>query len=253
MQLSRTTAVISGGASGLGAAVAQYLHENGARVGIADLNAEEGRRAADKIGAAFARCDVTDDASAQAAFKVLADRNGPANLLVNCAGIATPGRIVGREGPLALGSFEQVIKVNLIGTFNMMRLAADEMTRLEPNADGERGVIINTASIAAYEAQIGQAAYGASKGGVAAMTVPAARELARFGIRVMAVAPGIFETPILAGLPAEVRDELGQSHPFPARLGRPPEFARLVGDIVENPFLNGETIRIDGAIRLPPR
>jgi len=253
MDISDIRAVVTGGASGLGAAVAAHLVFQGAKVGIVDLNAEKGAAAAAQMGAAFAPCDVADGDSAKAALDTLRDRNGVANLLVNCAGIATPGRMVGRDGPLDLSRFESVIRVNLIGTFNMMRLAADEMTRLEPNADGERGVIVSTASIAAYEAQIGQCAYGASKGGVAAMTIPAARELARFGIRVMSIAPGIFETPLLEVLPEDIREELGRSHPFPARLGRPNEFARLVQHIVENPFLNGETIRIDGAIRLPPK
>lgn len=253
MDIKAVTAVVTGGASGLGAAVARHLVAAGARVGIVDLNAEKGAAAAQDMGCAFAACDVADAQSGAAAIAALEAEQGVANLLVNCAGIATPGRIVGREGPLDLASFESVIRVNLIGTFNMMRLAADAMSRLEPNADGERGVIVSTASIAAYEAQVGQAAYGASKGGVAAMTIPAARELARFGIRVMSIAPGIFETPLLEVLPEDIREELGQSHPFPARLGRPPEFAALVQHIVENPFLNGETIRIDGAIRLPPK
>ena len=253
MELSKTTAVVTGGASGLGAAVAAHLVNRGARVGIVDLNADKGAAAAAGMGAAFAPCDVSDSESATAALDALEAVNGTANLLVTCAGIATPGRMVGRDGPLDLSSFESVIRVNLIGTFNLMRLAADRMSRLDPNADGERGVIVTTASIAAYEAQVGQCAYGASKGGVAAMTIPAARELARFGIRVLSIAPGIFETPLLEVLPQDIRDELGQSHPFPNRLGRPPEFAALVQHIVENPFLNGETIRIDGAIRLPPK
>lgn len=253
MEVKNTIAVVTGGASGLGKAVAAHLVAQGARVGLIDLDADKGRAAAAEIGAAFAACDVADPEGAKAALDTLAAVNGTANLLVNCAGIATPGRMVGRDGPLPLESFESVIRVNLIGSFNMMRLAADAMSRLDPNADGERGVIVSTASIAAYEAQIGQCAYGASKGGVAAMTIPAARELARFGIRVMAIAPGIFETPMLQALPEDIREELGQSHPFPSRLGRPQEFARLVEHIVTNPFLNGETIRIDGAIRLPPK
>ncbi len=253
MDIKKTTAIVTGGASGLGAAVAAHLVAQGAKVGIADMNTEKGQAMASDIGAAFAQCDVADEDSAITAIDALEAKNGVANLLVNCAGIATPGRMVGRDGPLPLESFSSVIRVNLIGTFNMMRLAADRMSRLDPNADGERGVIVSTASIAAYEAQVGQTAYGASKGGVAAMTIPAAREMARFGIRVMSIAPGIFETPLLELLPEDVRDELGQSHPFPPRLGRPSEFANLVQHIIENPFLNGETIRIDGAIRLPPK
>lgn len=253
MDIKAVRAIVTGGASGLGAAVAAHLVGAGARVGIVDMNADKGAAAAREMGCAFAACDVADADSAAAAVAALEAEQGVANLLVNCAGIATPGRIVGRDGPLDLASFERVIRVNLIGTFNMMRLVADPMSRLEPNADGERGAIISTASIAAYEAQVGQAAYGASKGGVAAMTIPAARELARFGIRVMSIAPGIFETPLLEVLPEDIRDELGQSHPFPSRLGRPAEFASLVQHIIENPFLNGETIRIDGAIRLPPK
>ena len=196
---------------------------------------------------------MTDAGQAKQAIESARDACGPARTLVNCAGVAPAGRIVGRSGPLPLDQFEQVIRVNLIGTFNMMRLAAAEMTALDPDDDGERGVVVNTASVAAFDGQIGQAAYAASKGGVAALTLPAARELARHGIRVMTIAPGIFETPMLQALPEDVQRSLGESVPFPSRLGRPSEYADLVETIIRNPMLNGETIRLDGALRMAPK
>jgi NAD(P)-dependent dehydrogenase (short-subunit alcohol dehydrogenase family) len=210
-------------------------------------------QAAKALGCQAVPCDVTDANQAENAIADAAKGNGPARTLVNCAGIAPAGRIVGRTGPLPLDQFEQVIKVNLIGSFNMMRLAATAMAGLQANEDGERGVIVNTASVAAFDGQIGQAAYAASKGGIAALTLPAARELARFGIRVVTIAPGIFETAMLQNLPEEVQQSLGASVPFPPRLGRPSEYADLAQAIIENPMLNGETIRLDGALRMAPK
>jgi len=225
----------------------------GAEVTILDLPSETLDKAAAMLGCKAFACDVTDGEQAEKAVRSARDASGPAHMLVNCAGIAPAGRIVGRNGPLPLDQFEKVIRVNLIGTFNLMRLAAADMTGFEPDAEGERGVIVNTASVAAFDGQIGQAAYAASKGGVAALTLPAARELARFGIRVVSVAPGIFETAMLKGLPGEVQQSLGESVPFPPRLGRPSEYADLVQAIIENPMLNGETIRLDGALRMAPK
>jgi NAD(P)-dependent dehydrogenase (short-subunit alcohol dehydrogenase family) len=253
MELRGTPVLVTGAASGLGAATARHLAGLGARVGVLDRNEELGRGVAGEVGGVFCTCDVADPASAEAALAAAGAAHGPARVLVNCAGIAGAARIVGRDGPMPLPAFEQIVRVNLVGTFNMMRLAAAAMTALAPTATGERGVIVSTASVAAFEGQIGQAAYGAAKGGIVSLTLPAARELARFGIRVMAVAPGLFETPLLDGLPPEVRGELGRSIPFPNRLGMPSEFAALVGAIVANPYLNGETVRIDGALRMQPK
>jgi NAD(P)-dependent dehydrogenase (short-subunit alcohol dehydrogenase family) len=253
MDLKGQAAIVTGGASGLGLATAQALAAGGAKVTVLDRDAAALAQAADRHGLRGAVCDVADEAAAVAALAAARDAHGPARILVNCAGIATPGRILGREGPLPLEQFERVVRVNLIGSFNLLRLAAADMAGLEPLADGERGVIVNTASVAAFEGQIGQAAYAASKGGIAALTLPAARELARFGIRVMTVAPGIFETPMLRGLPPDVQQALGAAVPFPARLGRPAEYAALVLHIIASPMLNGETIRLDGAIRLAPK
>jgi len=252
MNISGQAALITGGGSGLGAATALRLAQAGARVAILDINGDGASAAATAAGGLALPCDVTDPASAEQAIAAAAAAHGTARVLVNCAGVAPAKRIVGRDGAQPLAEFERVVRINLIGTFNMLRLAAAAMQALEP-VDGERGVIVNTASVAAYEGQIGQAAYAASKGGVAALTLPAARELAQSGIRVVAVAPGIFATPMLRGLPQETQDSLGAAVPFPKRLGEPREFAELVLHIVENSYLNGETIRIDGALRMAPR
>ncbi len=252
MDVRGVAAIVTGGASGLGAATANALAKAGAKVAVFDVN-EDGASATARIfGGIGFRCDVTDDASATQAFEAAAKAHGAARILVNCAGIAPGKRIVGRDGPMPLAEFKRVIDINLIGTFNMMRLAAAGASKLDP-IDGERGVIVSTASIAAFEGQIGQTAYAASKGGVAALTIPAARELAQFGIRVMGIAPGIFGTPMLTGLPQETQESLGASVPFPARLGDPQEFAELVLFIVRNRYLNGEVIRLDGALRMAPR
>jgi len=253
MEINETAALVTGGASGLGTATATRLAELGAKVTLLDLPGDALDQAAKSIGCQAIACDVTQSDQATWAVQSARDASSRARLLVNCAGIAPAGRIVGRDGPLPLDQFEQVIRVNLIGSFNLMRLAAADMTELEPSADGERGVIVNTASVAAFDGQIGQAAYAASKGGIAALTLPAARELARHGIRVVTIAPGIFETPMLMGLPDDVQKSLGESVPFPSRLGRPSEYADLVQAIIENPMLNGETIRLDGALRMPPK
>ena len=246
-------AIVTGGGSGLGEATARRLAASGARVGIFDVNLGAAEKVAADIGGLAFSCDVADAASAEAAVAAAAAAHGEARILVNCAGIAPAGRVVGRDGPHDLGLFRKVIEVNLIGSFNMLRLVADRASRLEPLADGERGVIISTASVAAFDGQIGQAAYSASKGGVHAMALPIARELARFGIRVMTIAPGIFGTPMLLGMPQDVQDSLGASVPFPSRLGKPSEYADLALHIVENVMLNGETIRLDGAIRMGPK
>jgi NAD(P)-dependent dehydrogenase (short-subunit alcohol dehydrogenase family) len=252
MDVKGIAALVTGGASGLGAATAAALANAGAKVTVLDVNEDGANATAKPLGGIGLRCDVTEDASATAAVQAAANTHGPARILVNCAGIAPGKRIVGRDGPMPLADFKRVIDINLIGSFNMMRLAAADMAKLEP-VDGERGVIVSTASIAAFEGQIGQTAYAASKGGVAALTIPAARELAQFGIRVMGIAPGIFGTPMLKGLPQETQDNLGASVPFPQRLGDPAEFAELVLFIARNRYLNGEVIRIDGALRMAPR
>ncbi len=253
MDITGKAALITGGASGLGAASARLLAERGARVAVLDRNRDAGERVAAEIGGVFADCDVADPASAERAIAAAADVHGPARILVNCAGIGTAGRIVGRDGPMPLDAFERVIRVNLIGTFNMMRLAASAMSGLAPTASGERGVIVSTASVAAYEGQIGQAAYAASKGGIVALTLPAAREFARFGIRVLAIAPGLFETPLLEQLPDETKAALGAAIPYPSRLGNPGEFAELVVAMIRNTYLNGEVVRLDGALRMQPK
>jgi len=253
MQINGLAALVTGGASGLGAATAQRLAALGAKVAVVDINQAAAEAMAARIGGVGIACDVSDATSGEAAFAAARAAHGPVRILVNCAGVGTAGRIVGREGPLALAAFERVIRINLIGSFNMLRLAAAEMSDAAALAEGERGVIINTASIAAYEGQIGQPAYAASKGGVVGMTMPAARELARSGVRVMTIAPGLMHTPMVEGLPPEVQASLGAGIPFPARLGRPEEYAALVEHIVTNPFLNGEVIRLDGALRMPPR
>ena len=253
MILRGTSVLVTGGASGLGAATAALLSKQGARIAILDLDAAKGRRVAEAIGGTFCECDVADAASAEAAIAEAAAANGPARVLATCAGIGTAARIVGREGPMPLADFERVIRVNLVGTFNVLRLAAAAMTSLPQTDTGERGVIVTTASIAAFEGQIGQAAYAASKGGIAAMTLPAARELARFGIRVLTIAPGLFRTPLLDGLPEDTVAGLSAAIPFPNRLGYPEEFAELVAALVTNPYLNGEVIRLDGALRMAPK
>jgi NAD(P)-dependent dehydrogenase (short-subunit alcohol dehydrogenase family) len=253
MQLKDQAAIVTGGASGLGAATARKLAAQGARVAVCDLNAKLAESVAAEIGGVAVICDVSDAASAEAAVAQAAKAHGSARVLVNCAGIGVAKRVIGRDGPMALGDFDKVIRVNLIGSFNMLRLATAPMSKLEPLASGERGVVISTASIAAYDGQIGQAAYSASKGGIVAMTLPAARDLSRAAIRVCTIAPGIFETPLLGGLSEETRASLAASIPHPQRLGRPDEYAELAAHIVENAMLNGEVIRLDGALRMPPR
>ena len=255
MQIEGSTFIVTGGASGLGAATARMIVDGGGRVVIADLKEDEGRSCAGTLGTAatFIRTDVADEASGKAAVAAAIDAFGAVHGLVNCAGIVHGEKVVGKEGPHTLAGFARTIGINLIGTFNLVRLAADAMAKNAPNDGGERGVIVNTASVAAFDGQIGQAAYSASKAGVAGMTLPIARELARFGIRVMAIAPGIFETPMVAGLSADVQQSLGKMVPFPPRLGKPAEFASLVRQIIENPMLNGEVIRLDGAIRMAPK
>ena len=253
MEVKGQAAIVTGGASGLGAATARTLAASGAKVAIFDLN-EKGAAevAADIKGIAFA-CDVANGKGAEAAIEAAATVHGPARILINCAGVGPAKRIVGRAGPMPLEDYEKVIRINLIGTFNMMRLVAARLQKAEALADGERGVIVSTASVAAFEGQIGQAAYSSSKGGVAALTMPAAREFAQYGIRVMAIAPGIFGTPMLKALPQETQDSLGASVPFPKRLGEPREFAALVMHCIHNSYLNGEVIRLDGALRMAPR
>ncbi len=251
MQIDGKTLIVTGGGSGLGAATARMLAGAGARVVLADV-ADAGALAAD-LGGAYLRTDVTSESDGQAVVDLAVSRFGALHGLVNCAGVVIGEKVVGRDAPHRLDSFARVIGVNLVGTFNMIRLAAAAIRLGEAGPDGERGVIVNTASIAAYDGQVGQAAYAASKGGVVGMTLPIARELARDGIRVVTVAPGLFGTPMMMGLPADVQDSLGRSVPFPPRLGRPDEFAQLVRHILENTMLNGEVIRLDGAIRLAPR
>jgi NAD(P)-dependent dehydrogenase (short-subunit alcohol dehydrogenase family) len=247
--------VVTGAGSGLGAAVARMAVAEGASVVIVDLNADAGQAIAIELGAAarFVRADVAQDADGMASISAALESFGHLHGLVNCAGVAPAEKVLGRDGPHLLESFTRAVNINLIGTFNMMRLAAEVIAREEPDTEGERGVIVNTASVAAFDGQIGQAAYSASKAGVAGMTLPVARELARHGIRVVAIAPGIFETPMMAGMPAEVQEALGKSVPFPPRLGRPAEFAALVRHIFENTMLNGEVIRLDGALRMGAR
>lgn len=254
MNVQGIAAIVSGGGSGLGAATARALAAQGAKVALLDINLDAAQAVAKEIGGIAVRCDVTSADSAQAAVAEAAAAHGPARVAINCAGIAPPAKILGRDGPHDLSLFRKVIEVNLIGTFNILRLAAEGMVGLDPvTADGERGVIINTASVAAFEGQIGQAAYAASKGGVHALTMPAARELARSGVRVVTIAPGIFLTPMMLGLPQEAQDSLGKQVPFPSRLGRPEEYAALAMHIVSNSMINGETIRLDGAIRMAPK
>lgn len=251
MKIKENVFVVTGGGSGLGAATARMLVDQGAKVVLADVNAAAGEVVAKELGASahFILTDVSSEESARQTF-ALASRLGILRGLINCAGVAPAEKVVGREGIHTLEAFARTININLIGTFNMLRLAADIMSKTEPLADGERGVIVNTASVAAFDGQIGQAAYSASKGGVAAMTLPLARELNRFGIRVMTIAPGIMETPMIFAMPQEVQEALGKMVPFPQRLGRPSEYAALVEQIINNVYLNGEVIRLDGAIRM---
>jgi NAD(P)-dependent dehydrogenase (short-subunit alcohol dehydrogenase family) len=255
MQIKGSVFIITGGASGLGAGTARMLVAQGGKVVLADLNEAAGTALAAELGgnARFVITDVADEASAKACVAQAVAAFGGLHGLVNCAGIATAEKVLGKNGPHALDTFAKTITVNLVGSFNMIRLSSEVMSQGAPNPAGERGVIVSTASVAAYDGQIGQAAYAASKGGIVGMTLPIARELARFGIRVMTIAPGIFETPMLLGMPQEVQDALGKMVPFPSRLGKPAEYAALVRHIVENEMLNGEVIRLDGAIRMAPK
>ncbi|MCR9071628.1 MAG: SDR family NAD(P)-dependent oxidoreductase [Alphaproteobacteria bacterium] len=250
MDLNGKGALVTGGGSGLGAATARALAARGAKVAVLDVNLDSASALADEIGGLAFACDVADAASAETAVARAGEAHGRPVVLVNCAGIAPAKRIVGRDGPMDLADFKKVIDVNLVGSFNLIRLAAAVMGGNDPDDDGQRGVIVSTASVAAFEGQIGQSAYAASKGGVHSLTLVAAREFARTGIRVCAIAPGIFGTPMVLGMPQEVQDSLAAQIPFPSRLGKPEEFARLVESIVDNPMLNGETIRLDGAIRM---
>ena len=253
MLIKNSVFLVTGGASGLGEATARMAVENGGKVLIADLQADKGEKLAQELGGRFVKCDVTSEADGKAAVEAAVKAFGGVQVLVNCAGIGTAERTLGKDGPHNLAHFTRVVTINLIGSFNMIRLAADAMAKAGPNAAGERGVIINTASVAAFDGQIGQAAYSASKGGIVGMTLPIARDLSRNGIRVCTIAPGIFETPMLLGMPKDVQDALGKMVPFPPRLGRPAEYAQLARAIVENEMLNGETIRLDGAIRMAPK
>ncbi|MCA1908225.1 MAG: SDR family NAD(P)-dependent oxidoreductase [Magnetospirillum sp.] len=252
MNIRDCAAIVTGGGSGLGAETARALAKQGAKVAVLDLNEANVQAVAAEIGGVGLVCDVTSAESVENAIAAARAKHGAARICVNCAGVATPGKVVGRKGPMALDAFAKVIQINLIGTFNVMRLAAADMLSLEPQESGERGVIVNTASIAAFDGQIGQVAYAASKGGVASLSLPAAREFAPAGIRVMAVAPGYFGTPMVNSMPQEVLDSLVASTLFPHRLGLPEEYARMVLSIVDNPMLNGSTIRLDGAVRMPP-
>jgi NAD(P)-dependent dehydrogenase (short-subunit alcohol dehydrogenase family) len=253
MNIEGSGALVAGGASGLGEATARRLHAAGASVTIADVNAEKGEALAGELGARFVACDVRQEDQVQAAVDAAAEADGGLRISVCCAGTGWAQRTTGSKGPHALEPFQTIIAINLIGTFNVLRLAATAMRESEPDAGGERGVCVQTASIAAYDGQIGQIAYSASKGGIVGMTLPAARDLAQYGIRVVTIAPGLFDTPLLATLPEEAREALGNSIPFPHRLGAPEEYAQLTVSIVENPMLNGEVIRLDGALRMAPR
>jgi 3-hydroxyacyl-CoA dehydrogenase / 3-hydroxy-2-methylbutyryl-CoA dehydrogenase len=253
MRIEGSSALVVGGASGLGEASARRLHEHGASVTIADVNAEKGSALAAELGVEFVACDVREESQVQAAVERAAAADGGLRIAVCCAGIGWAQKVAGSRGPHALMPFETTIQINLVGTFNVLRLAATAMIATEPLEDGERGVCVNTASIAAFDGQVGQIAYSASKGGIVGMTLPAARDLAGQGIRVNTIAPGLFDTPLLAALPEEARLKLGAGVPFPQRLGAPAEYAQLACHIVENRMLNGEVIRLDGALRMPPR
>ncbi len=254
MDIKGLAAVVTGGGSGMGAEVAAHMAKAGAKVAVLDLNLANAEKVAAEIGGIAIECDVSNEASAKAALEKAKAAHGPTRILMNCAGIAPAARVVGKDGPHDLSFFSKVLNVNLVGSFNMLRLAANEMASLDVlNDTGERGVVINTASVAAYEGQIGQAAYSASKGGVVGMTLPIARELARFGIRVVTIAPGLIGTPMLMNMPQEVQDSLVATTIFPKRLGKPEEFAKLALHIIDNAMINGETIRLDGAVRLAPK
>jgi NAD(P)-dependent dehydrogenase (short-subunit alcohol dehydrogenase family) len=253
MRIEGSSAIVVGGASGLGEATARRLHERGAIVTIADVNAEKGEALAAELGARFATCDVREEEQVKAAIEQAAGVEGGLRIAVCCAGIGWAQKVAGSKGPHPLMPFEVTVQINLIGTFNVLRLAAAAMIATAPGDDGERGVCVNTASIAAFDGQVGQIAYSASKGGIVGMTLPAARDLSQYGIRVNTIAPGLFDTPLLAALPREAREKLGAGVPFPQRLGQPGEYAELACHIVENRMLNGETIRLDGALRMPPR
>lgn len=253
MDIKNAVAVVTGGASGLGEGTARALAQAGAKVAILDMGLEKAREVASEIDGIAVQCNVADAASAEAAMAEVAEKLGACAVAVNCAGVAPAARIVGRDGPMDLEIFNKVIQVNLVGTFNIMRLAASQMQTRDANDDGERGIIISTASVAAYEGQIGQAAYAASKGGVVSLTLPAAREFAKTGIRVNAIAPGLFGTPMLLGMPQEVQDSLAATLPFPSRFGKPSEYAKLVLHMIDNPIMNGEVVRLDSALRMQPR
>ncbi|MSP89899.1 MAG: SDR family NAD(P)-dependent oxidoreductase [Alphaproteobacteria bacterium] len=253
MDIKGHAAIVTGGGSGLGAATARALAAAGAKVALLDVNMDGAEALAREIGGKAFKCDVSSATDAEAAVAAAKATHGAARVLVNCAGVATPGRIVGKDGPLKLDAFRRVVEINLIGTFNLMRLAGADMQSLAPLADGERGVIVSTASVAAFEGQIGQAAYASSKGAVAALTLPAAREFARSGVRVLAIAPGLFATPMLLGMTQEIQDSLAAAIPYPNRFGKPEEYAGLVMHMIANVMLNGEVIRLDGAIRLQPK
>ncbi|CRK81036.1 3-hydroxyacyl-CoA dehydrogenase [Neobacillus massiliamazoniensis] len=253
MQLKDHVFLITGGGSGLGEASARIIHENGGKTVIVDLDESKGHAVAEELDGQFVQANVCDEEDVKRAVRTAIDSYGGLHGAINCAGIGDSKRVVSKKGPFPLELFTKVVQVNLIGTFNVLRLAAEAMSLGEPNEEGERGIIINTASVAAFEGQIGQAAYSASKAGIVGMTLPIARELAGFGIRVMTIAPGLFETPLLGQVPEELRIALGKQIPFPSRLGKPNEFAMLAKSIIENPMLNGETIRLDGAIRMSPR
>lgn len=255
MKMSEVKAIVSGGASGLGEATVRNIIKQGGKAAILDLSEERGQKLVEELGesAVFVKTDVSSEQEVSSAVSMAIDSFGSINTVVNCAGIGIAAKLLSRKGVHSLDMFSKVISINLIGTFNVIRLASEQMTNNEPNEIGERGVIINTASVAAFDGQIGQAAYSASKGGVVGMTLPIARELAAFGIRVMTIAPGLFHTPMFDSLPAEARDSLGKMVPFPQRLGYPEEYAHLAESIITNPMLNGETIRLDGAIRMQPK
>ncbi|MBM3444861.1 MAG: SDR family NAD(P)-dependent oxidoreductase [Bacteroidetes bacterium] len=254
MELQRNSVVwVTGGASGLGAAACRLFAQKGMRVALIDMNEETGEKIANQIGATFFQCDVSSNASVESAAAQITAELGKPRVLLNCAGIATPAKIIGKKGLMPMEHFEKLIRINLIGSFNMMRLATEQMMTLDADGDGQRGVIISTASVAAYEGQIGQTAYSASKGGIVGLTLPAARELAPFGIRVNAIAPGVFLTPLMAAMSEEVQQSLAATIPNPSRLGHPDEFAQLAWHIIENNYINGTTIRLDGALRMQPK